>query len=187
VERQALIANLLSSVDRASALTADLLVLARLDAGDVATDAAVGDLQVEVAAVLADLAPLAKRREVTFSLEDEARGALEGGDPVLLRLVIANLVENAIHHAPAGSEVMVRLWREDGRRRMTVTDGGPGISDAEREQVLQRFRRGRNAKAVGSGLGLSIVVAALDLLGGGLTLGRRYDGRPGLQASVELP
>ena len=185
-ERLALISGLLASVDRASTLTADLLTLARLDAEDVAADAAGGDLRVETLAVLADLAPLAARHEVALSLEDDADGALEGGDPVLLRLVLSNLVENAIHHAPVGSEVAVRLSREDGRPRMTVIDAGPGISEAEREHVLQRFRRGRNVKSAGSGLGLSIVVAALDLLGGKLALGRRHDGRPGLQASVEL-
>jgi signal transduction histidine kinase len=185
-ERRALIAGLLASVDRASTLTDDLLTLARLDAGDVAAATDVGDLRAESAAAIADLAPLAASRDVALSFDGP--GALPGGDPLLLRLVAANLIENAIHHAPARSEVEVRLARgDDGGRRLVVTDNGPGIPETERPRVLQRFHRGRSGGAAGSGLGLSIVVAALDLLGGRLSLDARADGASGLVATVDLP
>ncbi|MEW5687113.1 MAG: ATP-binding protein [Pseudomonadota bacterium] len=185
-ERRVLIAGLLASVDRASTLTDDLLTLARLDAGDVAASTEVGDLQAETAAAIADLAPLAASRDVALSFEGP--GALAGGDPVLLRLVAANLIENAIHHAPARSEVEVRLSRTPDGRRLVVTDNGPGIPDAgERARVMQRFQRGRDGGGAGSGLGLSIVVAALDFLGGRLRLEPRADGLGGLQVTADLP
>ncbi|PZQ65079.1 MAG: hypothetical protein DI570_02965 [Phenylobacterium zucineum] len=185
-ERRVLIAGLLGSVDRASTLTDDLLTLARLDAGDVAATAEVGDLQAETAAAIADLAPLAASRDVALSFDGP--GALAGGDPLLLRLIAANLIENAIHHAPARTEVEVRLSRTPHGRRLVVIDNGLGIPDlAERARVMQRFQRGRGGAGSGSGLGLSIVVAALEFLGGRLSLEPRPDGLSGLQAVADLP
>ncbi len=183
-ERQAMTAQLVDSVDRASDMTDRLLTLARLEARRGAGEEG-GDLRDETVAALADLAPVAARRRVELAFEGE--GALPGGDPVLLRLIAANLVENAIHHAPEGSEIAVQLSTAGGRRRLSVVDAGPGIAAAEREKVLERFYRGAGAGAAGSGLGLSIVGEAVRLLGGRLELRDRADGQPGLCAVVDLP
>jgi signal transduction histidine kinase len=183
-ERQALIAQLSASVDRASALTDSLLTLARLEARMGAGAGDGGDLKHETVAAMADLAPLAARRGVELSFE--GAGDMPSGDPVLLRLIAANLLENAINHAPPQTEVQVRLWSDHGRHHLLVTDAGSGIPITERERVLQRFHRGRDAAPNGSGLGLSIVVEALRLLDGQLVLLDRDDGVRGLQARAEL-
>ena len=183
-ERQAMSTQLVDSVDRASAMTDSLLTLARLEARRRADEAG-GDLRAETVAALADLAPLAARRDVELSFD--GKGSYRGGDPVLLRLIATNLVENAIDHAPAGSEVAVRLSTDQGKRRLMVTDAGPGIPPAERPRVLERFYRGPGASPQGSGLGLSIVGEALRLLGGKLELRDRADGVRGLCVVVELP
>lgn len=182
-ERSALTAQLTESVDRASAMTDSLLTLARLEARIGAGDG--GDLRAETVAALADLAPLAARRDVELAFSGAQ--AMPGGDAVLLRLIAANLIENALHHAPPGSEVDVRLSQSLGTRRLTVTDSGPGIPAAERQKVLQRFYRGPGRAEQGAGLGLSIVAEAVRLLNGELELDDREDGRPGLSVSVELP
>lgn len=185
-ERQAMTAQLVDSVDRAADMTDRLLTLARLETRRGAGSAADGgDLKTETVAALADLAPVASRRRVELSFEGP--GALPGGDPVLLRLIAANLVENAINHAPEGSEVAVRLSTAGGARRLTVVDSGPGIPPGERDKVMERFYRGEGASARGSGLGLSIVGEAVRLLGGRLELRERADGARGLCAVVELP
>ncbi|HEV2531939.1 ATP-binding protein [Phenylobacterium sp.] len=184
VERQAMTAQLVESVDRAAGLTDSLLTLARLEARRGAGDTG-GDLEAETVAAMADLAPVAARREVELSFE--GHGSYPGGDPVLLRLIAANLLENAINHAPAGSEVAVRLSTAQGQRRLTVTDAGPGIPAAERAKVLERFFRGSGASPKGSGLGLAIVGEAVRLLGGRLELRDREDDAPGLCVMVELP
>ena len=183
-ERQAMTAQLVESVDRASALTDRLLTLARLEASRAPSGKA-GDLREETVAALADLAPVAARRKVELSFE--GRGAFTSGDPDLLRLIATNLVENAINHAPERSEVAVRLSSAAGRHRLVVTDAGPGIPPGERDKVLERFHRGPAASPSGAGLGLSIVGEAVRLLNGRLQLGEREDGAPGLRVEVEVP
>jgi len=183
-ERQAMTAQLVQSVDRASALTDRLLTLARLETIRAPSGKG-GDLREETVAALADLAPVAARRNVELSFE--GRGRFASGDAALLRLIATNLVENAINHAPEGSEVAVRLSSAGGRHRLVVVDGGPGIPPGDRDKVLERFHRGPGAAASGSGLGLSIVGEAVRLLKGRLALRDRDDGASGLCVEVELP
>ncbi|HSV03566.1 MAG TPA: ATP-binding protein [Phenylobacterium sp.] len=183
-ERQAMTAQLVESVDRASALTDRLLTLARLEASRAPSGKG-GDLREETVAALADLAPVAARRQVELSFE--GRGRFASGDPALLRLIATNLVENAITHAPERSEVAVRLSSSGGRHRLVVTDGGPGIPAGERDKVLERFHRGPSASPSGAGLGLSIVGEAVRLLKGRLQLRDRDDGAPGLCVEIEVP
>ena len=77
------------------------------------------------------------------------------GNPVLLRRLLRNLVENALRHGkpPVG----VSVSREDGRAALRVSDQGPGIAATEIESVFEPFRRARHAGASGTGLGLSLV------------------------------
>jgi len=182
-ERAAASAQLVEGVDRAAHMTERLLMLARLEAGP--GGASRGDLREETVAAIADLAALAARREIELSYEGE--GAFPSGEPLLLRLIAANLLENAIHHAPAGSEVAVRLSRHPGGQELSVSDTGPGIPPDERRKVVARFYRGRQAVGSGSGLGLAIVAEAVRLLGGRLELLDRPDGARGLWARVQLP
>ena len=183
-ERAALTERLGDSVDRATALTDNLLTLARLEAR-VGPAEARGDLRAETVAAIADLAPLAARRAVEFSFEGPERAP--AGDPVLLRLIATNLIENALNHSPGGAEVAVRVAAEPGGLRLSVADQGPGIPAAERKKVVQRFYRSQAARPSGTGLGLSIVSEAVRLLGGRLTLGDRPDGSAGLCVNVDLP
>jgi signal transduction histidine kinase len=144
-----------------------------------------GDLRAETVAAIADLAPLAARRAVEFSFEGP--DCAPSGDPVLLRLIATNLIQNALNHAPAGSEVAVRVIEDDAGLSLSVADQGPGIPPSERKKVVQRFYRSREARESGTGLGLSIVSEAVRLLRGRLTLADRPDGRPGLCVVVDLP
>jgi signal transduction histidine kinase len=184
-ERQALTLRLAESVDRASAVTDGLLTLARLEVRTGMAPEGVGDLRTETVAAIADLAPLAARRQVDLSFEGPERAP--SGDPLLLRLIAANLIENAVKHAPPGTEVEIHVSRERGVLRLHVTDHGPGIPPDERPRVLQRFYRSPAGVGDGAGLGLSIVVEAVRLLNGKVLLTDRPDGRRGLCAAVELP
>lgn len=103
------------------------------------------------------------------------------GDRTLLGQLIANLIENALRHSPAGGTVSLAV---EGAR-LTLADTGPGIPPEEREAVLRRlYRLDRSRSTPGSGLGLSLVEAVVKLHGGTLAL---QDNAPGLRVVIDLP
>jgi signal transduction histidine kinase len=102
-----------------------------------------------------------------------------------LRVLANNLVDNAIRYTPAGGRVELGAWREGGTAILQVSDNGPGIPEAERERVFDRFYRGASHEAEGSGLGLAIARQVADLHGGRIELGEGLGGR-GLSVRVAL-
>jgi signal transduction histidine kinase len=116
------------------------------------------------------------------------RLALDGGDDALVRageedvaITLDNLIENALHYAPAGTTVTV-TWDPGGR--LAVLDEGPGVPPGEERTVFERFRRGRTDRP-GTGLGLAIVDALARRWGGSASIGTRAEG--GARAEVVLP
>lgn len=107
------------------------------------------------------------------------------GDADLLGQMIANLLANALRHAPAPAAVALRVARAGDALEIVVEDRGPGVPEAEREKVFRRlYRLERSRTTPGSGLGLSMVAAAARLHGGAAVL---EDAAPGLRARVRLP
>lgn len=172
----------LADIDRLSRLVDDLLALARLDAADadsgVRVPVPVGPLVAEVAAGY----PLA-RTEITIG------GDVLGHRDALRRMLI-NLLDNASRHAHSRIDVVVGPGEPLGRMdtvRVDVADDGPGIPEAERERVFDRFYRldaGRARDEGGTGLGLAIVRDVIRAHGGVVTLA---DNAPGLQVRITLP
>jgi len=112
--------------------------------------------------------------------------AVSGNDQ-LLSQALANLLDNAIKYAPEGSRITVAVAPAVGGTgpRLTVTDAGPGIPEADRDRVLQRFVRLESSRSTpGNGLGLSLVAAVARLHRARLTL---EDARPGLKVSLVFP
>lgn len=106
------------------------------------------------------------------------------GDPELLSQAMTNLIENAINHNPAGTNVTVAVDRYDDEIVLTVTDDGAGIGAADREAALRRFvRLGGSRSQSRHGLGLPLVQAIARLHQGEIELA---DARPGLRAIVRL-
>jgi len=149
---EALAVQALTDVDRIQTLTADLLLLARLDAGEPPRDEEV-DLGQVVAEEAAQPRP---RPDVTVEL-DIATDVLVRGSGDQLKRLTANLVDNAVRHAE--TTVTVRLAADGPRAVLDVTDDGPGIPSEHRETVFDRFTRldqARDRDHGGSGLGLAI-------------------------------
>jgi signal transduction histidine kinase len=116
---------------------------------------------------------------------DVEHPAIVRGDPELLIQLFANLVENAIRHCPSGTEIGLRLHALPGFYRIDVTDTGHGIPPSERENVFRRLYRLERARSTdGSGLGLSLVSAIVDLHGAKIALS---DNAPGLRVEVSFP
>ena len=151
----------LRSSRRMSRLVADLLILARADAGR-REEPADCDLSVIACEAFEEVRPVAGDRRLTADVEPGA--ALCGNADELHRMIL-NLLENAVRHTPAGSEISLSLRLEGGNALIEVDDDGPGLPEAMREQVFERFVRGMGpadrqpANGEGTGLGLSIVRA----------------------------
>jgi signal transduction histidine kinase len=92
------------------------------------------------------------------------------GDPLRLHQVVANLLANARLHTPAGTRVTLGLGTEDGYRVIEVRDEGPGVPPQLRPRIFERFVRGEDTTAPGSGLGLGIVAAIAAAHGGAVAL-----------------
>lgn len=163
--RAAAVERLSSGIDRATRLVEQLLTLARQEASQPAVAEPV-DLRGVAQMALADVAPAAQARDMDVGLEESDAGPVTvAGNAEALRMLVRNLLDNAIKYTPAGGRVDLRLQRQAQAMVLTVEDSGPGIAEADRERALQRFVRvtgggspGTSA-ALGSGLGLAIVQA----------------------------
>jgi two-component system OmpR family sensor kinase len=182
-EQREIAGSALRSSRRMRRLVADLLLLARADAGRHAPHRPV-DLAVVAREAVAEAAPLGPEHPI--SVDAPAPAVIEGVPDDLHRMAL-NLVENALLHTTAGTPVTVSVRRDDGVAVLEVADRGPGISPEMRERVFERFSRGDpTAARPGSGLGLAIVRAVAQAHGGTVSLESAPDGE-GTRFEVRLP
>ncbi len=171
--------DLEAGIERSVHLVAQLLQMARLEPDARPLEPQPVELEsLARERVLAFLAQ-AEQKDIDLGLESGGPLTLQG-DPQQLRVLIDNLVDNALRYCPRGARVDLRLRRETGRTVLEVADDGCGIADADKSRVLQRFVRLRPADTTGSGLGMAIVrqiveqhqatLSLLDTPGGGLTV-----------------
>jgi two-component system OmpR family sensor kinase len=173
--------RLREGIARAVHLVEQLLVLARQDPDAPMESAGPVDLGALAQGVVEAQQPAAAARGLDLALEatDPARIT---GDRAALRTLIDNLVDNAIRYTPSG-RVAVRVAREGDKAVLEVEDTGPGIPEAERGRVFDRFYRGEAAAEGGTGLGLAIVKRIAERHGGEVELLDARKG-PGLRARV---
>ena len=167
--------------DRAAHLIEQLLALARADAQERKLTEPCG-LTMIAAEEIALLAPDALDKGVRLELLAEEEAVLRG-NPGMLRVLLRNLLDNAIKHSPSGTTVQVNIVQGEGVVLLSVSDDGPGIAEAERGKVLERFYRPLGTQASGSGLGLSIVRRIAEVHDATLQL-QPSDGGQGLLVTV---
>jgi len=186
--RAAALAELRQGIARAARLVQQLLDLARLEPGVASEPPAPVDLAQTVREVIGGFAARAEHGRVDLGV-DAPPSLLVTGAASELRSLVANLVDNALRYAPAGSAVTVSLREAAGALELAVEDAGPGIPPEERERVLRRFQRVEGDTTAGSGLGLPIAKAIAERHRGSLRLGEARPGRepPGLSVQVRLP
>jgi two-component system OmpR family sensor kinase len=170
----------LRSSHRMRRLVADLLLLARTDAGRVAPRAPT-DLGAVLTEAVAELEPIADGH--TLSVDAEP-AVIDGTRDDLFRLA-TNLIENAIRHTPPGTTIDASVHTQNGEVVLTVRDDGPGIPDDLAGRVFERFVRGGGERAGASGLGLAIVRAVAEMHGGTVALESPPEG--GARFVVRLP
>ncbi|ORT55494.1 HAMP domain-containing sensor histidine kinase [Streptomyces sp. CB03238] len=164
---------------RLQQLAADLLLLARLDAGERP-----GQGRVDLAALVRE--EVAQRAGDRVPVRVEAEDAEAVGSRAQLARVLGNLLDNAQRHAEASVAVTVR--REGRHVVLTVADDGAGVPEPERERIFERFVRlddARSRDEGGAGLGLAIARDVAVRHGGTLTVGRAVEG--GALFALRLP
>jgi two-component system sensor histidine kinase QseC len=185
-QRQQALKQINAGVDRATRLVEQLLTLARLDPANAVVEFKPVNLCQLLAAVIADIAPAAHAKEIDIGMTECQLSTISGNEAALA-ILMRNLLDNAIRYTPAGGTVDAALMMEPQRLIFTITDSGPGVPEAERSRVLERFYRGEmEDKVPGCGLGLSIVKRVVELHGATLMLDQPASG-VGLRVTVAFP
>ncbi len=174
----------LAQTERLGRLVEQLLDLSRLDAGAVSLDRE--ELALEPFLEQATRAMSMTGRDVRYAVEVDPPGLAVDVDSARLHQVVANLLDNASRHSPAGGTVRVSAHAAGPVVRISVQDEGPGIADADRERVFERFQRGSARTDGGTGLGLAIARWAVQLHGGTIRVGPTPPGG-GCRIDVHLP
>ena len=177
--------NLGTAIDRSIHLVEQLLTLARSEHENARGELRPSALDEVARAGIADAHAFAAARGTELSLDAPDRVAVQG-DEDALRILVRNLLDNAVRYTPANGFVQVRVANEPGGgARIDVDDSGPGIPPAERERAFDRFYRRDGSSEGGSGLGLAIVKAIASRHGATVHL----DESPlhGLRVTVTFP
>ena len=186
VARSQALADLKNGLRRTTHAVQQMLTLARQEPGAAEYAMVPVSLAALVRAVVVEHERLAEAQQLDLGVTDADESAVVQGDADALRILLANLVGNALRYTPAGGRVDVACGQNEDGTFLEVVDNGPGIPAAERERVFDRFYRRHDDNAVGigeksgSGLGLSIVRTIADRHGASVRLS---DAQPGDEAS----
>ncbi len=165
--RKVAVGRLTAGIERATRLVEQLLVLARQEAAEPKLEPV--DLAELTRRTLGDMVNAAQTRQIDLGMH-EVTGETIQGQADALRVLLRNLVDNAIKYTPPGGTVDVSVRHTGKGAELVVEDSGPGISPEERERVFSRFYRVPGSTATGSGLGLAIIKAIAERHGATLAL-----------------
>jgi two-component system sensor histidine kinase TctE len=175
-----------AGLERLSRLVSQLLALARNEP-DAARHITMTEVDLNALAFesATDLVPEALKKGIDLGFDGQEAPLLVRGDPVRLREMLDNLMDNAIRYSRDGGRVTVRVLGAP-RAVVTVSDDGPGIPPDERERIFERFHRRLGASNDGTGLGLAIAQEIAHIHGGDIGLREDTDGI-GNTFTVSLP
>jgi len=170
-------------VDHMTAMVEDLLLLARSDSGAMELERVPVDLGDIASSGASALTRVAADRGVGLVVDPVPAEVV--GDPARLRQLVGILVDNALRHAPGGSQVGVRVRAEAGNAILVVEDEGPGIRPEDLPRVFDRFYRAAGAPGGGTGLGLAIAAWIVERHGGRIAAANHEP--HGARFTVQLP
>jgi PAS domain S-box-containing protein len=160
--------KIVAGIEQMTKLIDDLLDLGRVEAG-VGLAKEPCRLDDIVHNVVDSLNPVAANKGLAMDVDLPRNLPLIFGDPTLLRQAVANLVDNAIKYTPSGGQVRVKVFTENGKFAVAVSDTGVGIAPADQAHLFEKFFRVRqrgSTQVKGSGLGLAIVKSIVERHGG---------------------
>jgi len=172
--------------DRLVNFTTQLMSLGRLEGGLSRDELEVVDLEEAIGGAIAAVRPGARGRQIIRQIDPGH--FFTRASPILLQQVLCNLLDNALRYSPDDLPVTLTLTREGHRAVIAVRDEGPGIAPGERSRIFERFYRGASATGrAGHGLGLSIVRAFADAIGGDIQLLSPAANGHGTEMRIILP
>lgn len=177
------LSKVLLGVDRSAHVVQQLLTLSRMVPQATIKEFEKVDIVKQAKEVIADLAPVAIEKNTEIELSAPDNTLIIMGYPTAITILIRNLVDNAIRYTQDGSLVKVSIYRKAGQAILKVTDNGPGIPEALRGRVFERFFRVLGNKTIGSGLGLGIVQQIIEIHDAQIHLGEPEHGT-GLDVTV---
>ncbi len=184
-ERRAAFAQLRQGQSRAARVVQQLLTLARHEPGVAPLAHAAVDLAQLARLGVSEQTPFAVAKNIDLGISHAEKVDIVG-DFEALRVMLGNLIDNALRYTPPGGTVDVAVRVDRGTPVLEVSDTGPGIPEEERQRVFDRFYRGTGSRTSGSGLGLAIVKNIADRHHAGILLENREPG-PGLRVRVSFP
>lgn len=183
-EARGRLAALAAGLQRTRVLLDQLLVLARTQEPGAAK---IGKVSLEpvIRQVLEDLVPLAEAKNIDLGVIGDVDAQVHA-HVVDLKILVKNLVDNAIRYTPQGGRVDIAVSHAAGLVTLQVDDSGPGIAPRERERVFDAFYRVLGNGELGSGLGLAITRTVADSMGATIELGDAPPPACGLRVLVTL-
>jgi two-component system, OmpR family, sensor histidine kinase KdpD len=181
--RGILLGETLTASERLNGIVENLLNMNRLESGVLRLRRATADV-VDLTSVVAD-ALRRQTRDHPFTIAVDENVPPISVDFVLLVQVLSNLVQNAVHHTPAGTPITLSVERTGRDIRFCVSDQGPGVAVEELPRLFETFFRGRRAGSGGVGIGLSICKGIVEAHGGRISAALNKWG--GLAVSILLP
>jgi signal transduction histidine kinase len=184
-QRDAFLALIADETDRLAALVGEVLDSSRIEAGTFSYTFA----ELDLAGLITETVATAELARNSVSITSEVAPDLPGvhGDPLRLRQVLTNLIDNAVKYSPAGTPVEVRANAVDGQATVEVVDHGSGIPLEDQQLIFEKFGRVRGTSSKpGTGLGLYIARAIAEAHGGTLVV-RSDPGATGSTFALTLP
>jgi signal transduction histidine kinase len=153
---RAVVADILETAKRLNAITKNLLLLARTDAGRLHLDLQPVDFAQVINDCVYDARIMAEARELTLEAELPEK-AVVLGEEVRLSQIVSNLLDNAVKYNTPGGKIRVSLTPSAGSWALKISNTGLGIPPGQAPRIFERFHRGeRHAEISGHGLGLSL-------------------------------
>jgi signal transduction histidine kinase len=171
----------------------NIFMVAKLEAGDVMPEISNVKISTLVDSVIGNFAPIAKKRNIqilheTQLLDSSGIASAFPTDPEKLRLILSNLLSNAIQYSSESDRIELNSKIENDDLVISVKDYGKGISEANQKIIYDRFKRldsGINSLNRGHGLGLSVNKALIDILCGNIEIESKRN--EGANFTISLP
>ena len=185
-EKADLLATIIDESERLNRFIANLLDMTKLESGAVAPNSALHDVDEIVGSALQRAHKILSGHRVDLELAADL--PMIKVDAVLFEQVLFNLLDNAAKYASAGTTIRLEGWRDESAVTLQILDEGPGVPDADLEQIFDKFYRAQKGDYVraGTGLGLAISRGFVEAMHGTITAANRRD-RTGAVFTIRLP